>query len=135
MVEFLSVEWIDALDGTAREATLPDAAADLSLTVEQVVRDGPDGEARYHLRLEGGHARVHLGAADDPDLLLFTDYEIAARLQRGEVTAQEALAAGRLKVQGRFQRIRQASDALATLEDLFAPVRAATTYGGTPSSR
>ena len=135
MPEFLSAEWIDALDAAAREATLPETAADVSLTVEQVVRDGPDGEARYHLRLEGGHARVHHGSTDEPDLRLSTDYDIAAQLQRGEITAQDALAAGRLKVQGRFHRVRHASDALAALEDLFAAVRATTTYREPRSSR
>ncbi|HYU40377.1 MAG TPA: SCP2 sterol-binding domain-containing protein [Acidimicrobiia bacterium] len=128
MPEFLSADWIDALDAAAREATFPGAAGKVALTVEQVVRDGPDGEARYHLRLEAGHARVLPGSAEEPDLKLFTDYDIAVQLHRGEITAQDALAAGRLKVQGRFQRLREMSDALAALEDVFAPVRGITTY-------
>lgn len=132
MPDFLSADWIDALDAVAQEATLPEAS--VALTVEQVVRDTPDGEARYYLRLEGRHARVHRGPAEAPDLRLFTDYDVAIRLQRGEITAQEALAAGRLKVQGQFHRLREASDSLAALEDLFAPVRAATRYREPPSS-
>jgi hypothetical protein len=132
MPEFLSREWIDALDDAARGATLPADAADLSLTVEQVVRDAPDGEVHYHLRLEDGHARVRNGPARAPDLRLFTDYDIAVRLQRGEINAQDALTAGRLKLQGRFERLLHASDVLHALDDVFAPVRATTTY---PSSR
>jgi putative sterol carrier protein len=135
MPDFLSADWIDALDAVAQVATLPEATAGVALTVEQVVRDAPDGEARYHLRLEGGHARVHRGPAEAPDVRLFTDYDAAVRLQRGEITAQEALAAGRLKVQGQFHRLREASDSLATLEDLFGPVRAETTYREPPSPR
>jgi len=126
--EFLSAEWVDALDAVARTATLPDAVADVSLTIEQVVHDAPGGEARYHLRIENGRARVHRGRAEAPDLQLFADYDIAMRLQRDELSAQDALAAGRLKVQGRFERLLRAGDALRALEDLFAPVRAATTY-------
>ena len=45
------------------------------------------------------------GPAEAPDLRLFADYNVAARIQRGEVNAQEALAAGRLKVQGRFAHL------------------------------
>lgn len=131
--EFLSAEWIDALDAAARGAALPDVAADVSLTVEQVVRDAPGGEARYHLRLDGGRVRVRRGPAEAPDLRLLTDYDIAVRLQRGEINAQDALTAGRLKMQGRFERLLHASDALHALEDLFAPVRATTTYSGSPS--
>ena len=128
MPEFLSAEWIDALDTAAEATTLPESAAGASLTVEQVVRDAAGGEVRYHLRLEHRRARIRRGAAEAPDLRLFADYDTAARLQRGEISAQQALAAGDLKVQGRLQRLVQAGDALQALEDLFAPVRAGTTY-------
>jgi putative sterol carrier protein len=126
--DFLSTEWITALDAAARGVVLPDAAATISITIEQVVRDAPDGEARYHLRIEDGRARVHSGPAAEPDLRFFADYETAARLQRGEVNAQHALATGSLKVQGRFAHLLRVADALRALEDVFAPVRAATTY-------
>ena len=128
MADFLSAEWIEALDAAARAATLPEAASAASVTIEQVVRDAPGGESRYHLRIEDGHARVQLGPATAPDLRLFADYDIAARIQRGEVNAQEALAAGRLKMQGRFAHLLRVDDALRALEDVFAPVRADTTY-------
>lgn len=135
MADFLSAEWIDALDDSARAATLPETVAPLSLTVEQVVRDSPGGETRYHLRIEDGAARVYPGPAEAPDLRLFADYDVAARIQRGQVNAQEALAAGRLKVQGRFAHLLRVDDALRALEDVFAPVRAATTYRAPGASR
>jgi putative sterol carrier protein len=128
VAEFLSAEWIEALDVAARTATLPETASAVSITIEQVVRDAPGGESRYHLRVEDGHARVQPGPAAAPDLRLFADYDVAARIQRGEVNAQEALAAGRLKVQGRFAHLLRVDDALRALEDVFAPVRAETTY-------
>lgn len=128
MPEFLSTEWIDALDAAARTAVLPEEVAGASLTVEQVVRDAPEGEARYHLRIAGGRLRVRRGGVDAPDVRLSADYEIAVQLQQGKLNAQDALAAGRLKVQGRLERLRDANDALQALEDIFASVRAATTY-------
>jgi putative sterol carrier protein len=132
--EFLSEAWIDALDTAARTAALPDEAADTSFTVEQVVRDAPDGEVRYHLRLENGRARVQRGAADAPDLRLYSDYDTAIRLQQGEINAQDALTAGRLKVQGRLEALQHASDALRTLHDVFTAVRAGTTFAAPRSS-
>jgi putative sterol carrier protein len=134
MPEFLSAEWIDALDAAAREAVLPDAASDVALTVEQVVRDAPRGEVRYHLRLQDGRARVQRGPAETPDLRLYAEYDVAVRIQRGEVNAQDALATGGLKVQGRLERLLHANDALQALEDRLAPVRATTTYPDSPSS-
>jgi putative sterol carrier protein len=128
VADFLSAAWIEALDAAARAATLPEEAAAVSITIEQIVRDAPGGEARYHLRIADGRARVHPGPATAPDLRLFADYEAAVRIQRGEINAQEALASGRLKVQGEFARLVRVDDALRALEDVFAPVRAATTY-------
>jgi putative sterol carrier protein len=135
VADFLSAEWIEALDTAARAATLPETASAVSITIEQVVRDAPDGESRYHLRIEDGRARVEPGPAASPDLRLFADYDVAARIQRGEVNAQEALAAGRLKVQGRFAHLLRVDDALRALEDVFAPVRAETTYRDAGPSR
>lgn len=136
MPEFLSPEWIEALDTAARAATVPTDAAVVSIEVELVVRDAPGGEVRYHLRLADGRARVHGGPAASPHLRLIADYDIAARIQRGEVNAQQALAAGRLKVQGQgqFARLLGADEALRSLEDVFAAVRAATTYAETRPS-
>jgi len=128
VAEFLSREWIDALDAAARTAVLPKGAAAVSIEIEQVVRDAPGGEVRYHLRFEDGRALVQAGAATSPDLRLIADYDVAARIQRGELNAQQALAAGLLKVQGQFAPLVRANDALRSLEDVFAGVRAATTY-------
>ena len=128
MPEFLSAAWIDELDAAARMAALPDEATDTSITVEQVVRDAPGGEVRYHLRVEGGHVRVQRGAADAPDLRLYSDYNTAVGLQRGEINAQDALTAGRLKVQGRLEALQHANDALRALHDVFTAVRAGTTF-------
>jgi putative sterol carrier protein len=133
--EFLSWEWIEALDAAARGATLPADAAAASIEVEQVVHDAPGGEVRYHLRLEGGRVRVHPGPAATPHLRLIADSDLAVRLQRGEINAQEALAAGRLKMQGQFAQLVRADEQLRSLEDVFAAVRAVTTYRDSRPSR
>ena len=135
MPEFLSREWIESLDAAARRAAVPTDAPSVSIEVELVVHDAPGGEVRYHLRLEDGRPRVSPGSSPSPHLRLTADYEVAARMQRGEVNAQEALAAGRLKVQGRFKHLVRADEALRSLEDVFAEVRAATTYGEPRPSR
>ena len=135
MPEFLSREWIEALDAAARAATLSADAATVSIEIEQVVRDAPGGEIRYHLRLEDGRARVLSGPGAAPHLRLIADYDVAARIQRGEVNAQEALATGRLKVQGQFAHLLRVDEALRSLEDVFAAVRAATTYADARPSR
>jgi SCP-2 sterol transfer family len=126
MAEFLSPEWIGELDTAARRATLPTEIG--ALVVEQVVRGGPRGEIRYHLRFADGGVRVHAGGAADPDVRFLTDYECAAAMHRGELNAQEALARGRAKLQGPLQGLRGHEAALREVNDVFAVVRSTTTY-------
>jgi putative sterol carrier protein len=133
--EFLSAAWIDALDTAARAAPLSEDAGGMSITIEQVVRDAPDGETRYHLRFEGGRARVRRGPAQEPDLRLYSDYDVAVRLHQGEINAQDALTTGGLKVQGPLEALLRASNVIQALQDLFAPVRAVTTFPEPRSSR
>jgi putative sterol carrier protein len=107
----------------------------VSIEIEQIVPDAPGGEVRYHLLVQDGRVRVQPGSAASPQLRLTADYETAARIQRGELNGQQALAAGRLKVRGRFAHLLRADDALRSLDHAFATVRAATTYGEPPPSR
>ena len=128
MPHFLTPEWIAALDAAAREAAVP---AGVRLTIQQIVTDGPRGEVRYHLVLDDGRLRVHPGAADAADLTLVQTRAVAAALSRGELNAQQALEAGRLKLRGDIGRLAREGRALTAVEDVFAAVRAATVYGDT----
>ena len=133
MVAFLSPDWIDALDEAGR---LVAVAPDVRLTVQQVVSDAPagaggSGEAatvRYHLVIGDGTIRVRPGQAASPDVTLLQSYDVAVALSRGEVSAQSALAVGRLKVAGALERLVRHGAALAAVEDGFASVRERTSY-------
>jgi SCP-2 sterol transfer family len=136
--EFLSDEWLAALDASARAiGPLPAVSP---FVLEQVVtstgRDGTerdsserDGdEVRYQLVFTADGLRVHPGHAEAPDVSFATDRETAAGIARGETNAQRALAAGRLRVHGTIEILVARAEALVALEDVFAAVRAGTTY-------
>ena len=127
MVRFLSPEWIAALDAAAREATVP---AGVQLTIQQVVTDdgGGDGDVSYHLVLDDGRLQVLPGLAAAADVTLVQTREVAAALSRGELNAQQALEAGRLKLRGDIGHLGREGRALSAMEDVFAAVRAATSY-------
>ena len=127
MAPFLSPEWIAALDAAAREATVP---AGVRLTIQQIVTDdaGGGGDVRYHVVLDDGRLRVHPGEAAAADVTLVQSREVAAALSRGELNAQQALEAGRLKLRGDIGHLAREGRALTAVEDVFAAVRAATSY-------
>ena len=124
MARFLSPEWIDALDSAARQAAVP---ADVRLTIQQIVTDG-DTDVRYHLVLGDGRIRVRAGETSDADVTLVQSRDVAAALSRGELNAQQALEAGRLKLRGDIGHLARQGKPLTALSDLFAAVRAETTY-------
>ena len=127
MVRFLSPEWIAALDAAAREATVPGS---VRLTIQQVVTDGGDdeGDVRYHLVVDEGRLHVRAGEAEAADVTLVQTRDVAAALSRGELNAQQALESGRLKLRGDIGHLAREGRALAAMEDVFAAVRAVTTY-------
>ena len=126
MPRFLSPEWIRALDTAAGGATVP---GDARLTLQQIVV-GDDGEAdvRFHLVVGDGRLRMLAGEAASAEVTFIQSREVAAALSRGELNAQQALAAGRLKLRGDLDLLLRQAPALTALEDVFAAVRAETIY-------
>jgi hypothetical protein len=126
--EFLSDEWISSLARAVRDA---DASTLSPLTLEQVVRGVPGrGEVRYRLVAADGQLDVATAGAgeNEPDVSVTTDYATAVALARGDENAQQALAAGRLRLGGNLVLLAARADALVALDDLFAALRAETTY-------
>ena len=128
VAEFLSDAWIAELDRAARAssdlATAPDA---VPVVVEQHVRCVDQTDVVYHLVFDPRGARVHPGPAEAPDLVLLTDEETARGLAHGTLNAQQAAVAGRLKLRGHAERLRDAGELLRAARDVFHTVRDATT--------
>jgi putative sterol carrier protein len=124
VVRFLAPEWVTALDAAAREVSV---AGDDHLVVQQVVRT-EGGETRYHLVVGDGRIRVVPGQAEAPDVTFTQEYDVAAALSRGDLSAQEALSDGALKLSGDLDGVARRAGALAALGDVFAAIRSKTTY-------
>ena len=130
MAEFLSDEWIRALGDAARAGGDHDPADEV-LVVETLVRRVPGRrEVCYRVTCDTTVRAVVLPSATDApaDVRIEADYPTAAALARGELNAQTALADGRLRVSGDLARLAGHAAALARLGDVFAAVRASTTF-------
>jgi putative sterol carrier protein len=126
VLRHLSPEWIAALDEAARTSTaLREVAAALDLTVQQVVIDDTD-EVAWYVRLRGGEVGVHPGRADVADVTFTQDGATARAIADGDLSAQAAFMAGRLRTGGDLTQLLAHRDALAGLEDVFAEVRSRT---------
>jgi putative sterol carrier protein len=78
--------------------------------------------------VDEGRLQVHPGEAEAADVTLVQTREVAAALSRGELNAQQALEAGRLKLRGDIGHLAREGRALSAMEDVFAAVRAVTSY-------
>jgi putative sterol carrier protein len=130
MVRFLSDAWLDELNAAVRgrEPRQGEEAADGALVLQQVVTGGPDGDRRYWVRVERGSVVFGGGEADAPHATFTQDYETAAALNRGELSAEDAFLAGRVRVGGDVSVLLSHRSVLTGLEDVFAGVRTRTTY-------
>lgn len=126
---FLSTEWVAALDRAARTSSrLADCATDRALVVEQRILLADGSEHAHHVVLEHDGARVMPGRAGHPDIVLYSDLATARDLALGTTNAQHALTAGRLRVRGDVSALLTRRDELRALDDVFATVRADTTF-------
>lgn len=135
MAIFLSREWLDELDEAAASSqALRSATADVGLTVQQVVTPGDRGTAgggetaAYHVVVDHGSVRIRPGHADHFDVSFTQDRETATAVGRGELSAQAAFMLGRVRVGGDVSSLMAHQSTFAGLDDVFAEVRARTTY-------
>jgi putative sterol carrier protein len=124
MLRFLSDEWIQALhDAAASDDDLADRTADVSLTIEQEVTGGPDGDVTFHLVLDHGSVSVGPGPAPAATVRFHQDYATAASIAMGHGSAQRAFMTGRLRVGGDLRVLLDHNEVLAQIGDVFAAVR------------
>jgi hypothetical protein len=100
--EFLSDEWMDAVDALRAEAPEPPAAAK-DLVVNLVVTECPFGDREGHIK--GGV--LERGLADDAPTKLIVPYDVAKALfvENNPQAAMQAFMAGKIKVEGDMTKI------------------------------
>lgn len=117
MVEFLSEDWIAALDGAAGAVIGSE-----DFVIQQIVTNPPETEIAWYVALSAGQVRVHAGQAATPDVTFSQDRSTALAIAAGELSAGAALTAGRLTVRGATARLTEQRDVLARLDEAFAAV-------------
>ena len=129
MARFLSTEWFDEVNRLA--PPVPDV---LKVVTEQHVTGGPEGDAAYQVKADGGRLTVgRSDAADtastaDADVVLVLDYATAEALARGRLTTHDAFLGGRIRLRGGISQLERAATTLAALAPFLAELARTTTY-------
>lgn len=130
-MQFLSDEWLAALDDAARRRVpADDDLAAVTMIVEQVVTDGPS----WRLRIDRGSLSIEVLAtgsspAEDGTVRLISDRTTAADIAAGRRAALDAFITGDLVIGGDVRPLIEHGTALETVGDLFAELRTRTDFG------
>ena len=119
MLTFLSPAWVEAVDQALRAAQL---ASDERLSIAHRVDDGRG----YRIEVDEHGARALV--AVEADVTFFENYATACAIARGELTAQEAVASGRLRVRGDVGRLGRHTALLTAVADALSTLRPQTAY-------
>lgn len=129
MVQYLSDEWLDEADAALRaDGGLAGVTADLDLTVAYEVTGTPDGKRSYAVAFGGGPVTVVRPAPSDAQVSFSLDYDTAAAIARGDLSAQAAFMQGRLKLGGDVNVLIRDGAALDGVADALGDLRSRTEY-------
>ncbi|MGI9603017.1 MAG: SCP2 sterol-binding domain-containing protein [Acidimicrobiales bacterium] len=125
---FLSADWIASANTLLGQ--IPSLDVGEPLVIQQNVSDHR-GDSSYHMVFDRDGARLVGGAATGPDVVFTLDYDTAAAVAQGRVSAQAAFQNGALEVSGDMAALVAHRALVATCDDALAPLRTATTYDRT----
>ena len=125
MVEFLTDEWIAALDHAASAQRSPISE---TFVVEYRVQRESDAAVVYQIRFDADAITVTSGESATPTIVLTTDRATALGVATNTLSAQAAFMAGQLRLDGDTMALVRNHDALAKLDAIFAGVRTTTEY-------
>jgi predicted lipid carrier protein YhbT len=128
-VRYLSPEWLAAAaDAVAHDTTLRRLAAEVDLTYEMTVADGPEGTVCWHVTIRPDDVRLTPGPADRADLRFTTSWDVACAIARGEQAAATAFIDGHLRVGGDLSLLLHHQRRLSAVDDTLADLRPHTTW-------
>lgn len=141
MPRFLSPEWVAAFNAALSDVTIAGpgddaglAAKDGRFTVVQEVRGGPDGDLTVVLSVIDGALRMSIvtdGVEPEvtrSDVSIALTYDDDVALSKGELSAAEALTAGRIRVRGDLSVLVASQQMLAAAQPYVRALTEDTTY-------
>ncbi|UDY37926.1 SCP2 sterol-binding domain-containing protein [Dermatobacter hominis] len=128
MVAYLSDEWLERAGASlAASDELAQRTADLDLAIAYEVAGAPAGKVGYTIRFDHGTTSVTPGAVEAP-VSFQLDYDTAAAIAKGDLSAQAAFMQGRLKLVGDVNVLIRDGAVLDGVADALGELRADTEF-------
>lgn len=122
-VKYLSDEWAQQMESAVNsDEQFAKVASGVSLSVQQNVTGGPDGDVTYAMGIDDGKAFCRLGELEGADMTLTQTYETAVSIAKGDLNIQNAFMGGQLKVEGNLALAMQYQAQLQGLENAIRGV-------------
>jgi putative sterol carrier protein len=103
MAKFLTEEWIAEYKKLG--GALPNRPGKNAI-IQNVVSDGPNGEVRYFQVVENGvTTELALGEHPKPDVTLAQTYDVALKINSGDLNPNVAFMTGRVKPKGNVAKM------------------------------
>jgi hypothetical protein len=129
VVQYLSDEWMtEAATALAAGPAPEDGGPDEPVVLQYDVTAAPGGKRSYALRFDRSGIHLDLGAHRDVSASFTLDYDVAAQIAQGQLSAQAAFMQGRLKLGGDVMVLVRQHALLDGLDDALAELRARTEY-------
>ena len=106
---FLSEEWMNAARAIRAKYAHLATRVEVSLRINQVITHVPFGEGtvRAYMDTTSGDVDMELGALENPDATVTTDYETARKIivEQDQTASMQAFMSGKIKVEGDMMKI------------------------------
>ena len=100
-VQFLSDEHMAAATSALNaNDDFINSIANINMSLQFHVTDGPGGDIDYSLNVADGSAAMATGELDGADVSITSDFETATALFKGDLNTQMAFMTGKIKVAG-----------------------------------
>lgn len=107
-VKYLSEEYYkEANNAIQNDEAVLGAAKGQTISIQNVVTEGPDGEIKNWLKITDGAPEVGQGEIDGAEATVTQNYETQVAVAKGELNAQQAFMQGKLKVTGNLMKLMQ----------------------------
>jgi putative sterol carrier protein len=125
-LKYLSPSWRDEVYKRLSAELDPEKMNHATTSLVSVYRNCPDGKDRYFLVscTDGVIEDVSVGEGEPPEaeFSIFGDYDVLARMSRGELGAQGALMSGKLKLRGNMVKALKLSSLADRLNRVIATI-------------